>query len=122
MKKNTIFAIIFLVVLTSCKHEPLTADAPLISYANDVNPIVMNNCAQSGCHGTINPGQFSLLGYDNLIKGGKIKAGDPKSSELYNSIVSLEEDELMPKQPFTRLTDDKIRIIYLWILQGAKNN
>ncbi|MFN5458740.1 MAG: c-type cytochrome domain-containing protein, partial [Bacteroidota bacterium] len=93
-----------------------------ISYSNDVNPIIMNNCAQSGCHGSINAGQFSLLGYDNLIKGGEVKTGDPKSSKLYNSITSLEEDDLMPRSPYSRLNDDKIKIIYLWILQGAKNN
>jgi hypothetical protein len=122
MKLKLLFTFILVLLLSSCKHEPSIENAPQISYSNDVNPIIMNNCAQSGCHGAINPGQFSLLGYDNLIKGGEVKAGDPKSSKLYNSIISLEEDDLMPRSPYSRLGDDKIKTVYLWILQGAKNN
>ena len=110
------------IVFYSCEHEPDIKNAPQISYASDVNPIISGNCSQQGCHGVLNPGAFLLVGYDNLIKNGKVVAGNPSGSEIFEAITSANEDDVMPRSPYSRLNDQQISTIYLWILQGAKNN
>jgi len=105
---------------TACRHDPLTplSDAPVISFKNDVQPVIISNCTESGCHGA-GDHEFKLLTYDNVM--AKVKAGDPHASDLYSAITA-NTITTMPKPPNPRLTDTEIKTIYLWILQGAKNN
>ncbi|PTQ96548.1 hypothetical protein C8P68_10432 [Mucilaginibacter yixingensis] len=109
-----------LVCASACRHDPLTplSDAPVISFKNDVQPVIISNCTESGCHGASDH-EFKLLSYDNIM--AKVKAGDPHASDLYGAITA-NTINTMPKPPNPRLTDTEIKTIYLWILQGAKNN
>ena len=110
------------IIFISCRSKTDESNTPQISYSEDINPIITGNCSQPGCHGTLNPGTFLLTGYDNLISNGKIKPGKPQSSEIYEAITSIEEEQIMPRAPYQRLNNNQITKIYLWILQGAKNN
>lgn len=113
---------IFIVIGFSCHHNPVVPEKPAISFANDVNPIITGNCTQSGCHGQNEHESFSLIGYDNVVKQENVVAGDPQSSKIYQSIKQLGGENMMPLPPNPRLSDEQIETIYLWILQGAKNN
>lgn len=121
-KLSVILLFIFPSFFISCRHEPQVPDYPIISFSNDINPIISGNCTMSGCHGSINPQEFSLVGYENLMKDENIIAGKPHSSKIYESIIATGGEDLMPRPPYSRLTNQQIELIYLWILQGAKNN
>jgi len=100
----------------SCSHDPVIPDTPAISFKDQVLPIVINNCAKSGCHDGSE--EFSLQNYGEVVS--KVHAGDARKSELYKVINTLWGGKAMP--PDGPLSDQQITLIYTWIMQGAKNN
>jgi hypothetical protein len=126
MKKQS-FAITLLllvmfsgVLLSNCTHDPLTPleDAPVMSFKDDVQPLIISNCTQSGCHGR-NGEEFSLVTYQEVV--GRVSAGKPHSSELYK-VITANAYGVMPPKPNPHMTDTEIKTIYLWIAQGANDN
>jgi hypothetical protein len=103
-----------------CKHTPEIPPAPPVSFATQVQPILVANCTMSGCHSS-NSGNdlFPLVTYADVTGRNLVAPGDPKASRLYRSITGAGED-LMP--PGRSLSNDNILLTYLWIAQGAKNN
>ena len=116
-----ILAFLFL-FLMACKDEPVIPDTPVIKFSDDIQPIIIGNCTASGCHGNLNPQEFLLATYEDVIKHGKVKAKDAHGSDLYKVIISNVEEIKMPRKPNPDLTEKQIELIYLWIMQGAKNN
>lgn len=116
------FAFLFTAGFMACTVTPVdpTADLPTISYSTDISPIISANCASSGCHDG-NGELGSLQTYDELIRYTDVQAGKPHNSNLYN-IIRLYIGNVMPPKPNNHLTDEQIATIYVWILQGAKNN
>jgi hypothetical protein len=52
-----------------------------------------------------------------------VKAGKPNKSKLYQVITaSQNSEEFMPRSPYPALTERNIKLIYIWIAQGAKDN
>lgn len=111
-----------LILIISCKDEVIIPDTPVVKFSDDIQPIIVGNCTASGCHGNLNPQEFLLYSYDDVMKHGNVKAKDAKGSLLYQVIVSNVESQKMPRQPNPDLTEKQIELIYLWIMQGAKNN
>ncbi len=108
---------------SACQQEVTPAtDLPDISFNQKVMPIIASNCTASGCHGNENTEEFTLLTYDDVIKHGDVSAGDANGSKLYQVITSPIDGKVMPEPPNPPLTDEQTAQIYLWILQGAKNN
>jgi len=107
-------------VFISCRHEPLVplSDAPVISFVNDVDPIITSNCTESGCHGA-GGHRPQLINYEDIL--GEVSPGNPYSSSLFDVITSNVVNT-MPKPPNPRLTNTQIKTIFLWISQGAQNN
>ncbi|SMO43818.1 hypothetical protein [Solitalea koreensis] len=106
---------------TSCKHDPDLSNTPTISYSNDVQPILIANCTQSGCHGNVYNEGFKLLSYNDVLR--HIKPGSATGSQLNKVITAYGNIETqMPPPPNRHLNDQEVSTIYLWILQGAKNN
>ncbi len=110
-------------VLAACTVEPVdpSADIPTQSFQADIFPIISANCSLAGCHGA-NDEEFPLLNYDDVINYCEVEPGKPHNSELYEVIRLLSGEEAMPPKPNQALTDKQIGAIYVWILQGAKNN
>jgi len=104
----------------ACRHDPLTPleDAPTISFKDDVQPIIISNCTQAGCHGK-DGREFTLISYNDIA--GHVHAGSPHGSSLYKAITA-NAIGTMPPSPNPRLTDVDIKTIYLWIAQGANDN
>ena len=121
ISKGIIFTILSVTFLTSCVHVTDLTGIKEVSYKNDVSAVLSANCNYSGCHGG-NGEQFSLTTYDAVISNGGIKANDARGSQLYRSITRRWFVQQMPPKGSTQLSDDDIRIIYVWIQQGAKNN
>ena len=122
MFKNNIIAIITvftaLASINACKHDYPEPVAPTISFKDHVQPIITGNCTAAECHPATG-GEFPLLSYNDVITNGEIKDG---GGELIEVLKETDEDERMPKPPSPALSADQIKIIELWITQGAKNN
>lgn len=135
---------------TSCKHEPLLDDTmtPVDTTGNpqdtttnpgdtttqghpcnpdsvyfelDVLPILISNCAFSGCHDAASAKEDVILdSYANVISTGEVKPFDLNDSEIYKAITEDDPDKRMPPdQP--ALPQDQIDLIAKWIQQGAQN-
>ncbi len=119
----------------SCKHDPVipekyTSEKPYdvgicnpdtVYFEKDVLPILLANCATSGCHdqGTAADGVV-LTDYTNVKNTGEISPGNPGNSEIYEVIVDNGEDR-MPPAPANPLSPEAIAVIEKWIKQGALN-
>ena len=110
------------VMIASCQHEPVLPEQQ-VSFSTDIQPILQQGCWHAGCHGSTQTGPFELVTYEQVIDKGDVKAGDPKDSELYQVITAdPSSDDFMPQSPYNALTERQIKLIYIWIAQGAKNN
>lgn len=112
---------------------PLTMVAcggdPAVSYAQDVKPILDQNCIQ--CHlpggdGEVASG-FNMSTYDSLMKGARfgpmIIAGDVEGSNLVVLIEGRADPSIsMPHGQEKSVSRADIQTIRLWIEQGARNN
>ena len=108
-------------LLGSCTHNPDLESIRDISFSSDIQPIIAGNCTQSGCHNDQGDSEFSLITYDDVINNGEVRAGNANGSKLYKAI-SNHSDKIMPPPPSLELSSDQIKLVYIWIEQGAKNN
>ncbi|MCF8238401.1 MAG: hypothetical protein K9I85_09625 [Saprospiraceae bacterium] len=134
-----------LLATTSCKHTPLIVVidpvdttgmtdptdsidtsgwpcSPDTAYFTDqILPILVSNCAMSGCHSATNPKEgVNLTTYAKVMSTGEVKAGK-LSGDFWESINSTKPDKQMPPPPAAKLPQDQIDLIRLWIEQGAKD-
>ena len=79
------------------------------SYSKDARPIIMANCAMSGCH-TSGATFGDFTGYEGL----KTKVDNGK---FYKLVL---ETKVMP--PNSSLTPEQLKILKCWFDDGAKNN
>jgi hypothetical protein len=113
--KYLLFLVAAFALWVGCSQEPVVPRTPVLTFENDIQPIMLNNCARAGCHaaGGESP---TLLSYSDVM--GQVKAGDPKGSKLFRVTTNLTPGVGMP--PDGLLADPQINLIYVWILQGAK--
>lgn len=126
----------FLAAMTTCKHKPDLTIAPptptpptpspgykcsqdTVYFQNTVFPLILSNCAKSGCHDqTTHKHGLTLDSYSNIMN--LVTPFNPQQSTLYLVLFSGEENETMP--PGAPFTTNQRSIIYYWIQQGALNN
>ena len=113
---------------TEAPEEPETgvpAEAPaeaeaMVSFANDVLPIIESRCFN--CHGGQRVEEGLLLGsYEELMAGSEngpvIVPGDAANS-LFVELIATQE---MPKRG-PKLTPPQVQLITDWVNSGAPNN
>jgi hypothetical protein len=95
-----------------------SCDPSKIYFQQQILPILVSNCAQSGCHdnGSHREGVV-LVSYSSVMQTGGVRAGDPSRSKLYNIIA----DGSMPPRGYSKLSTAQFNLIYQWIQQGAKD-
>ncbi len=99
-----------------CEKDHLPDET--IYFQEDILPIMVTSCAESGCHNSNDQRQgLDLTNYDGVM--AIVKPGDYKGSNLYTELVK--PFGFMPENG-DRLPDDEITAIALWIEQGALNN
>lgn len=97
-------------------------DPSKIYFQQQVLPILVSNCALSGCHDDASHQDGVILtSYAKVIATAEVRPGNPGGSELYEVIVDTDPDDRMPRPPQNPLTAQQIQIIYQWIQQGAQN-
>lgn len=127
-------ASVFILSFYTCKHKPdvipatpkdtthtytgTPCSADSVYFTNTILPLIVSNCAMSGCHDAATHAEgLSLTSYSGIMK--TVRAGNASQSKLYRVITDQGGDVMPPSGP---LTQSQIDLIYKWILQGAKNN
>ena len=116
-RKIAVLAVMAGVISISCSHKADISAIPDVSFKSDIKPLMGGNCAMSGCH---SEGRRSLVTYDDVMSYGHVSSGNPAKSTLYQVIANKALATQMPPNGY--LSENNIKTIYLWILQGAKNN
>ena len=99
-----------------------TCDPDTVYFQNSILPLFTSSCGMTGCHDEISHRHGIILtNYASIISTGKIRPGNPNSSEILESL-SNNEDDMMPPPPLDPLSSDQIQLIRKWIAQGAENN
>jgi len=122
MKPDKIYLYLTLLLLltvfswfTSCTHVGNIANVPAVCFTGDVLPIIVNNCAISGCHnGSGRESRMNLSNYTEI--NGEVVPGNPDGSRLYQAIISKWVNLMPPNKPLSMSDRTKIRV---WIEQGA---
>ena len=115
---------LFLLVLSGCATEPL------VGFQSDISPLLQKKCQQ--CHVPPNgPGYIktglNMASYDTLMQGTLfgtvILPGDSKRSVL-NKLAEGRAGSLesMPHGDARKLTAEEVKLLKLWVNQGALNN
>jgi hypothetical protein len=118
-------------LLTSCKHDiPIDLDGTIsqncdpdtVYFGNTILPLLISNCAMSGCHdeGSHREG-IVLTDYYSIINSDVLKPGRPNSSKLVE-VLTASGESMMPPNPYAALSTAQINSIRTWIDQGAKFN
>lgn len=130
-----------ILLIQSCVHEPLVpkdttttpepppatedqCDENVVYFQNEILPILISNCAKSGCHDAATAKDGIILNsYTNVMNSDDvITPFDVEDSELYEKITEDDHDDVMPPPPNQPLSSAQIGLIRTWIEQGAKNN
>jgi hypothetical protein len=120
-KTLLLFMVFSLLIFTiGCTTNPDMTGVPEVSFKNDVQRILSANCNFEGCHGGQGE-EESLVGYDNVMSFGEIKAGNAHGSKLYRLITGRSGPK-MPPSGYNEISSTDIKTLYIWIEQGAKNN
>ncbi len=84
-----------------------------VSYSTRIEPLILSNC--SGCHDSVDPtAGLSLTSYDQISEIAL-------SGSLQSSLLGMNGFTLMPFNG-NELSDCQIRMIELWIDNGAPND
>lgn len=133
-------AIISMAVYTGCRHEPElkkikdnttdTTSNPkdtikpsghpcspdTVYYEKDLQPLLNNFCAISGCHDNATAADgINLSNYNQTITTGRVKPFDPNGTKFYDEIM----DGKMPPYGYPKLSTQQTDMIKKWINQGA---
>jgi uncharacterized membrane protein len=136
MNKQIIFVLFVMALITiiaSCKHEipvippdstttsgdsSTACDPNKIYFQQQVLPVLVSNCAKSGCHDNASHKEGVILtSYNSTMQTAEIRPGNPSNSKLYKEII----EGKMPPAGNTALTQEQKDLIRNWILQGAEN-
>lgn len=132
---GAVLAATTLFLFTGCKHhvappgtgsDPFVYESPcdpdVIYFEQDVLPLLVSACAQSGCHdaathehGVVTESYETIMASNDLVEPGQ-----PNESELIHVLFET-GDDLMPPPPNAPLTDEQIAVLTDWIEQGALN-
>jgi len=100
----------------------IPCDSNVVYFTRDVLPILVSNCAKSGCHDVASHEEGVIMNnFTNVYNTGKVKPYDLNKSKLYKAITTTSGDERMPPLPDPRLSAEEIALVSKWILQGAKD-
>jgi cytochrome c553 len=133
------FALFIIVsLLVSCQHKsvldpsadpdnPLVVsdncDPDTVYFNNQVLPVLISNCTQSGCHNaTDKEDGVDLSSYYGVLSTVEhILDTDWSENKLIRVLVDSDPDERMPYER-DPLPQDQIELLKTWIKQGALHN
>jgi hypothetical protein len=97
-------------------------DPNTVYFSTQVLPLLVSNCAKSGCHDAASHEDGIILdSYVNVMNTADIDPGNPRGGHLMEAITESDPDDRMPPPPALTLTAQQIDLINTWIVQGAQN-
>jgi hypothetical protein len=115
-----ILAFLFMIGLVACEYDYIpeeeivlptpNPDDP-ISFKDQIEPIFQSKCVS--CHDNTNPVLTTGSSYTNLTNGGYIIISDPAESKIYKKSKDGHG---------TNMSSADLRLLLLWIQEGAKDN
>ena len=94
----------------------------VVYFKQDILPILISNCAFSGCHDAESAEDgVILISYETVLQTADVEPFDLKHSEIYEVLTEDDEDKRMPPLPTPPLDPEKVQLIAQWILQGAED-
>ncbi|MDP1727596.1 MAG: hypothetical protein Q8M15_12500 [Bacteroidota bacterium] len=131
--KNKILTLLAgILILVSCEKDYLTTSdnsTPVdpsvpISFSAAIVPIFTASCLGSGCHiaGGPPPILTADKAYEQITQLGYVDADTPDTIPANSSLYKRMVDIAKPMPPAGKLPASKIKLLELWIQQGAKNN
>ena len=101
--------------------EDPVVEEPIVSFKDDIQPILAERCATPGCHVAGHFTGLDLSQYDAFKKGGNggpaFTAGDGEGSLV---VERIDGGGMPPAGP--PLDADQIQLFIDWIDEGAENN
>ena len=132
MVKYITTAVVVACALAACTETPVAPPdvvfpATNVSFNTHVKPVLLNNCAISGCHDgySADPEDpsstiFRLETHNDVLSSGIVHTIEPERSKL---AMVLRGELLHPNDPyFIALNDNQRNGIIQWIREGAVNN
>ncbi|MEP7262907.1 MAG: c-type cytochrome domain-containing protein [Bacteroidota bacterium] len=140
--------ILVLLFITSCKHDlPMlpsvstgtdnnntnngnnnngnngtSCDPGTVYFNSQVLPLLVSNCAKSGCHDAASHEEGIILdSYINVMNTADVEPFRPSAGDLMEVLTTNDPDDRMPPAPNSPLTSQQINLIQTWIQQGAQN-
>lgn len=102
--------------------EVTPCDPQTVYFQQEVLPILISNCTQSGCHDVVTASDgVVLMDYASVMATADVRAGNPDGSDLYEVLVEDDPDKRMPQPPNPALSAQEISLIRNWIQQGAQD-
>ncbi len=100
----------------------IKCDSNLVYFSLEILPILVSNCAKSGCHdATSHKEGLNLTTYAKVMSSGLVKANNINGSKLIKVIKQSGGEEAMPPSPNQKLSAAQIALLSKWISQGAKD-
>lgn len=149
MRRGLFVVLISLLTIAACKHDipvpasPSTTDdggnnpgnnpgtnpgtfipcnPDSVYFTQQVLPILVSNCAKSGCHdAATHEEDINMTSYNTIMNSDIVEGGDLNGSDMWEVINENDPDDIMPPPPANPLTQQQKNIIRDWILQGAQN-
>jgi hypothetical protein len=100
----------------------IPCDPDTIYFENSILPMLVSNCAMSGCHDAATASDGVILtSYASVMATADVRPFDLQGSDLYEVITETDPDKKMPPPPRPSLSAAQISMIATWINQGAQN-
>jgi len=97
-------------------------DSSKVYFQQQVLPVLISNCAMSGCHDDASHQDGVILtSYEKIMATADVRPGRPNNSDLYEVLLETDPDKRMPRPPASPLQQNQVQLIKKWIEQGALN-
>lgn len=107
---------------TDTTVNTMPCDPDSVYFEQQLLPILVSNCAMSGCHSTESHRDgVVLVDYQSVRTTSGIRLNDPTDSELYEVLSDSDPEDRMPPAPRDPLSSSEKAMILAWIQQGAQN-
>ncbi|AXE18263.1 hypothetical protein DR864_11165 [Runella rosea] len=104
-------------ITLTCTIVPNTTASDQVCFNTQILPLIVSNCATSGCHDAKSREDgYELTSYKTITSKG-INISKPLSSKLYQVMIDTGKDRMPPSTPLSKA---QTALFLKWIQQGAK--
>jgi hypothetical protein len=116
-------------------HAQEKKGGSVVSFKDDVFPVVKKHCLPCHSEDNFNPSELSLDSYELMMQGGKngtlVVAGNARESLLVKKLgeappfgdrMPLNKKQVISEGKAKYLSEAELKVITEWINKGAKNN